>query len=197
MEPQKGKKSSDVVPKVKADLKVKAYKSRIPFSARLVQHELDKEFSKFLDVFKKLHINIPFADAIAQMPNYAKFLKEILKNKRKLEDFETMRLNEECSTILLNNLPLKLKDSGSFTILCTIGSINFEKVLCDLGASINLMPFSILQKLGLKEPTPFNMILHLADRSIAYPRGILEDVLVKVDKFIFPVDFVVLDIEFR
>ena len=106
-----------------------------------------------------------------------------------------MRLNEECSTILLNKLPSKLKDSGSFTILCTIGSINFEMVLCDLDASINLMSFSILQKLGLKEPTPFNVILELVDGSITYPRGILEDVLVKIDKFIFSVDFVVLDIE--
>ena len=81
MEPQKGKKSSDVVPKVKADLKVKAYKSRIPFPARLVQHKLDNEFSKFLDVFKKLHINICFADAIAQMPSYVKFLRRFLKTR--------------------------------------------------------------------------------------------------------------------
>ena len=104
-------------------------------------------------------------------------------------------MNEECSTILLNKLPSKLKDSRSFTISCTIGNINFENVLCDLGASINLMSFSILQKLGLKESTLFNIILQLVDRSITYPRGILEDVLVKVDKFIFPIDFVVLDIK--
>ena len=157
-----------------------------------MQHNLDKQFSKFLDVFKKLYINIPFADAIAQMPSYAKFLKEILKNKRKLEDFEIVRLNEECFTILL---PLKLKDPRSFTIPCTIGSINFDKALYDLDASINLTPLSILQKLRLKEPTPSNVTLQLADRSIAYPRRVLEDVLVKVDKFIFPVDFVILDME--
>lgn len=92
VETQKGEESSSVVPKVKAALEVEAYKPRVPFLARLVQHKLDKEFSKFPDVFKKLHINIPFADAIAQMPSYAKFLKEILKNKRKLEDFEILRL---------------------------------------------------------------------------------------------------------
>ena len=85
------------------------------------------------------------------MPSYAKIFKEILKNKRKLEDFETMKLNEECSTILLNKLPQKLKDPGSFTIPYTFGSINFDKALCDLGASINLMSSSILQKLGLNE----------------------------------------------
>ena len=78
------------------------------------------------------------------MPNYAKFLMENLKNKRKLEDFETVRLNEECSAIPLNKLPLKLKDSGSFIVPYTIGNINLEKVLCDLGASINLMSFLIL-----------------------------------------------------
>ena len=78
----------------------------------------------------------------------------ILKNKKKLEDFKTVKLNEKCSAILLNKLPQKLKDLGSFTIPCTISSINFDKALCDLGANINLMPLSILQKLGLKEPTP-------------------------------------------
>ena len=104
-------------------------------------------------------------------------------------------MNKECFAILLNKVPLKLKDPRSFTIYCIIGSINFEKVLCDLDASSNLMSFSILQKLGLKEPTPFNMILQLTDRSITYPRGILKDVLLKVDKFIFLVDFVVLDMK--
>ena len=91
-----------------------------------------------------MHIDIPFADVLAQMPNYAKILKKILKNKRNLEDFETVKLNEECFAILLNKLPQKLKDLGSFTISCTIDSINFDKVLCDLGASINLMSLSIL-----------------------------------------------------
>ena len=151
--------SSKFVPIVKFAPEVKAYKPKVSFPARLVQHNLDKQFSKFLEVFKKLHINIPFTDALAQMPSYAKFLKEILKNKRKLEDFKTMKLNEECSAILLNKLPQKLKDPGSFTIPCTIGSINFDKALCDLGANINLMPLSILQKLGLKEPTPSNVTL--------------------------------------
>ena len=83
-----------------------------------MQNKLDKDFSKFLNIFKKLYINIHFADAIAHMLRYAKFLKEILKNKRKLEDFETVRLNKEFSTILLNKLPLKLKDLWSFTIPC-------------------------------------------------------------------------------
>ncbi|XP_063949964.1 uncharacterized protein LOC135152790 [Daucus carota subsp. sativus] len=92
-------------------------------------------------------------------------------------------------------LPPKLKDPGSFTTPCTIGPLSFDKCLCDLGASINLMPLSVFKKLGLPEPKPTNMYLQLADRSITYPRGIVEDVLVKVDKLIFPADFVILDFE--
>ena len=115
---------------------------------------MDKQFAKFLEVFKKLHINIPLLDTISQMPSYAKFLKDIIANKRKLEEYEMVKLNEECSTILQNKLPPKLKDLGSFSIPCTIGEINFDKVLCDLGASINLMSFFVFRKLSLKEPTP-------------------------------------------
>ena len=95
----------------------------------------------------------------------------------------------------MKRLPPKLRDPGSFTIPCTIGNSYFEKALCDLGASINLMPFSIFKRLGMREPQPTNISLQLADRSITHPMGIVADVLVKVDKFIFPVDFVVLDME--
>ncbi|XP_022883158.1 uncharacterized protein LOC111399906 [Olea europaea var. sylvestris] len=155
-------------PQVKATVPVKAYVPPIPFPQRLQKHKLDKQFQKFLDVFKKLHINIPFAEALAQMPSYAKFMKDILSNKRKLEDNETIKLTEECSAILQHKLPPKLKDPGSFTIPCNI---------------------------GLGEAKPTTVSLQLADRSIKHPRGICEDILVKVDKFIFPVDFIILDME--
>ena len=88
-----------------------------------------------------------------------------------------------------------MKDPRSFTIPCTIGDCTFNNILCDLGASINLMPYSMMQKLGLDEPKPTNVSLQLVDRSITYPKGVLEDVLVKVGKFIFPIDFIVLDME--
>ncbi|KAL0455801.1 UNVERIFIED_CONTAM: hypothetical protein Slati_0919300, partial [Sesamum latifolium] len=129
------------------------------------------------------------------MPSSAKFLKEVLSNKRKWEDGETVKLNEECSTILQNKLSPNLKDLGSFSIPWTIGEINFDKALCDLGANINLMPYSIFAKLGMHELTPTIVTLQLADRSIKYHRGIVEDVLVKVGKFVIPVDFIVLDME--
>ncbi|PKA46918.1 hypothetical protein AXF42_Ash021506 [Apostasia shenzhenica] len=92
------------------------------------------------------------------MSNYAKFLKEILANKRKLNDFEMVCLTEESSAVLQNKLPPKLKDQGSFFIPCVIGNSNFNKVLCNLSASINLMPYSVFKKLGLGEAKPITYI---------------------------------------
>ncbi|XP_063948152.1 uncharacterized protein LOC135152235 [Daucus carota subsp. sativus] len=153
----------------KADNGVKQIYSPPPFPKRLQKHKLDKQFAKFLEVFKKLQINIPFEEALEQMPSYAKFMKSILSRKLKLEELETVALTEECSAVLQQKLPPKLKDPGSFTIPCTIGKLSFDKCLCDLGASINLMPLSVFKKLGLPEPKPTNMYLQLADRSITYP----------------------------
>ena len=98
-----------------------------------------------MDVFKKLHINIPFVDALEQMPSYVKFMKNILSKKRRLLDFEIMNLTEECSAILKRKLPQKLKGLSSFTIPCTIENSIFERALCDLGSSINLMLLSIFR----------------------------------------------------
>ncbi|XP_022874283.1 uncharacterized protein LOC111393120 [Olea europaea var. sylvestris] len=180
-------------PTVRAPNPVKDYVPPISFSQTLQRKKLDKQFAKFVKIFKKLHINISFADEIAQMPSYAKFLKEILSNKRKMEEHETVCLNEKCSAILLKKLPHKLKDPGSFTIPCTIGSNYFEHSLCDLGASVNLMPLSVYRSLGLGKTKPTTISLQLADKSIKRPKEIIEDVLVKVDKFIFSTDFIILD----
>ena len=132
---------------------VKPYIPPVPFPGRLKQQQLDAQFAKFLDVFKKLQINIPFAEALQQMPSYARFMKELLTKKRKLDGNEPVMLTGECSMIIQNlpNLPRKQRDQGSFTVPCTIGNIHFDKVLIDLGASINLMPLSIFRKLGLGE----------------------------------------------
>ncbi|XP_010247553.1 PREDICTED: uncharacterized protein LOC104590540 [Nelumbo nucifera] len=129
------------------------------------------------------------------MPQYAKFLKEIITSKRRWEDDQTVSLTEKCTSIITSKMPAKLKDPGSFTIPCVVGSIEFPNCLYDLGASINLMPLSIFRKLGLGEVKPTLMTLQLADHSIKKPHGVVEDVHVKVDKFIFPMDFVVLDFE--
>ncbi|KAG8498696.1 hypothetical protein CXB51_005123 [Gossypium anomalum] len=129
------------------------------------------------------------------MPNAVKFLKGLLANKRKLDDASHVELNAVCSAILQNRLPKKLKDPGSFTIPCLIGSLTVNNTLADLGASINIMPYKMFKQLGLGKPKQTRMSIQLADKTIRFPRGIIEDVLVKIDKFIFPVDFVVLDID--
>ncbi|XP_039119210.1 uncharacterized protein LOC120255420 [Dioscorea cayenensis subsp. rotundata] len=120
--------------------------------------------------------------------------KELLTNKRKLEDVLSVTFSEECSALITNSLPKKEKDPRGFIIPFMTGGLIDKKALTDLGKSINLMPYKIFQKLGLEELKPTLMTLQLADSSIKQPHGIIEDALLKVDKFIFPVDFVILDI---
>ena len=131
----------------------------ILYPQRLKKNKSDKQFTKFMEVFKKLHINIPFFDALEQMPSYVKFMKDTLSKKRRLSDFKTVNLTKECSAILQRKLPHKLKDPDNFTIPYTIGNSIFERALCDLGASINLMLLSIFRRLGLGEACPTTVTL--------------------------------------
>ncbi|XP_021971755.1 uncharacterized protein LOC110866917 [Helianthus annuus] len=167
----------------------------VPFPSRLKNQKYSREHGQFLDIFKQLKINLPFIEALQSMPKYAKFLKDLLRNKEKLGELSNVPLNGGCSAVVLNKLPEKLTDPGIFTIPCLFGSNTNTRALADLGASINLMPFSLYEKLDLGELAPTRMTLSLADRSIKYPRGIVENLLVKVDKFVFPADFVILDME--
>ncbi|XP_050909182.1 uncharacterized protein LOC127122952 [Lathyrus oleraceus] len=125
------------------------YKPPIPYPQRLAKSKTEGQFRKFVELLKQLNITIPFTEAITWMPSYAKFLKEILYNKKKLEDDETLTLNAECSAIIQNNMPAKLKDPGSFFISCVIGKFVIDKPLCDLGASVSSMPLSICERLKL------------------------------------------------
>ncbi|XP_047251529.1 uncharacterized protein LOC124886682 [Capsicum annuum] len=134
-------------------------------------------------------------DALSQMPSYAKFLKEILSSKRKLEEVSVVKLIEKCSAILQNKLPQKLDDPKSFTISCTLGGAHFEKALCDSGVSVNLMSFSIFKKLELCKIKDTGVSLQLTDQSTKNSKEIIEDVLIRVDKFAFPVNFIVLEME--
>ena len=129
------------------------------------------------------------------MPNYAKFLKDILNMKKKIVEEGIVNLTATYSAIIQRSLPAKMNDPGSFTIPYSIGKYEFKKSLCDSGVSINLMPLSMVQRLSLGEVTPTTIILQMVDRSMAQPEGVLEDVLVKVGKFIFPMDFVVMKME--
>ena len=122
-------------------------------------------------------------------------MKDLITKKSRWDDHKTIPLIETCSSIISRKIPAKLKDLGSFTIPCIVGTSEFPKYLCDLGASINLLPHLFFRNLGLGDVKPTNMSLQLADHSIKKPYGVIEDVLVKVYKFIFPVDFIVLDFE--
>ncbi|KAK4716147.1 hypothetical protein R3W88_014485 [Solanum pinnatisectum] len=113
----------------------------------------------------------------------------------RLMKYETVALTEECSSRIQNRLPKKLKDSGSFTVQITIGQSVHARGLCNLGASINLIPLSLYLKIRLGSPKRTNVILQLTDRSIARPEGVVENVLVQVGSLIFHVDFVFLDFE--
>ncbi|XP_076886632.1 uncharacterized protein LOC143536550 [Bidens hawaiensis] len=144
---------------------------------------------------KPVEINLPFNEALQHMPKYAKFLKDLLKRKDRLGEVSSIPLMGDCSAVVLNCVPENLSDPGVFTIPVLFGSDTMSHSLADLGASINLMVYSLYEKLELGEHTPTRISLSLADRSVKYPRGIIENLLVKVDKFVFPFDFVVLDME--
>ncbi|XP_016195564.1 uncharacterized protein LOC107636578 [Arachis ipaensis] len=173
---------------------VKAYTPPLPYPQRFNKEIKDQHFPKFLEVFKKLEINIPLAEGLEQMPLYAKFLKELINKKRSWHKKETIMLTQECSAVIQRGLPPKLKDPGSFFLPCTIGNITIKKALCDLGSSINLIPYSMMRKLCIKEVKPTQKSLELVDKSLVFPKGVIKNLLVKVDKFIFPADFVILDL---
>nr|GFA92487.1 reverse transcriptase domain-containing protein [Tanacetum cinerariifolium] len=136
-----------------------------------------------------------FAVAILLMPKFTSTIKSLLANKDKLFELAKVSLNENCSAMLLKKLLEKLGDPVKFLIPCDFSGMEVCHALADLGASINLMPLSIWKKLSLPELTPTRMTLtlELADRSITRPKGVAEDVFVKVGKFHFPTDFVVVD----
>ncbi|KAM1855557.1 hypothetical protein ACFX14_005887 [Malus domestica] len=156
------------------------------------KEQTDKEI---FDTFRKVQVNLPLLDAIKQVPKYAKFLKELCTNKRRFNDQETVALSEEVSAVLQRKLPPKLEDAGSFTIPCVIGGKEFGRALCDLGASINLMPYSVYESLNLGDLKETKVVIQLADRSNRYPKCLLEDVLVQVNELIFLADFFVLEME--
>ncbi|XP_060182851.1 uncharacterized protein LOC132612778 [Lycium barbarum] len=136
----------------------------------------------------------PFPQCLG-IPKYAKYIKDIVANKSRFTEYATVALSEECTSRIQNKLPTKLKDPGSFTIEISIETQVIARALCNLGASINLMPSSIFRNLGLGVPRPTSIVLQLADRSLARPEGIIEDVLVQVGSLIIPSDFVILDFE--
>ncbi|GJY37999.1 reverse transcriptase domain-containing protein [Tanacetum coccineum] len=174
-------------------------KPSIPYPSRLNDQKLrekaNNQMEKFFQIFQDLHFDISFADALILMPKFASTIKSLLSNKEKLFELARTPLNEHCSAVLLKKLPEKLGDPGKFLIPCDFPGMDVCLALADLGASINLMPLSVWKKLSLPELTPTCMTLELADRSISRPIGVAEDVFIKVGKFHFPADFVVVDFD--
>ncbi|XP_015960393.1 uncharacterized protein LOC107484296 [Arachis duranensis] len=155
------------------------YVPKAPYPQRLRKDRKDSQFSRFLEIFKRLQINIPFAEALEQMPLYAKFLKELMTKKRNWGENETVVLTEDYSAIIQKKLPQMMKDPRSFHIPCIIGDISIKKILCDLGASINLMSLVMMKRMIIEEVKLTRMALQLADRTFKFPHGVVEDLLVK------------------
>ncbi|KAL7596426.1 hypothetical protein Lser_V15G28925 [Lactuca serriola] len=166
-----------------------------PFPSQLASSKKQEEEKEILETFRKVQINISLLDAIKQIPRYAKFLKDLCTNKRKFKANEKIQVNANVSAVIQKKLPPKCKDPGMFAIPCTIGDLHNESVMLDLGASINVMPYSVFQSLNVGPLEETGVIIQLADKSSVFPRGVLEDILVQVNQLVFPADFYVIDLE--
>nr|GEW72443.1 reverse transcriptase domain-containing protein [Tanacetum cinerariifolium] len=187
------------IPIPEPDVSKTQLKLNIPYPSRLNDQKLSEkvtnQMEKFFQIFHDLHFDISSLDALLLTPKFASTIKSLLTNKDKLFELAKVPLNENFLTMLLKKLPKKLGDPDKFLIPWDFPGIDVCHAMADLGASINLMPLSIWKKLSLPELTPTRMTLKLANRSITHPKGVAEDVFVKVGKFHFPTDFVVVDFE--
>ena len=166
-----------------------------PFPQALKAKKKSINQAEILEVLRQVKFNIPILDMIKQVPTYAKFLNDLCTVKRGLNVDKKAFLTEQVSAIIQCKTTVKYKDFGCPTISVNIGGICVEKALLDLCAIVNLLPYLMYKQLGLGELKPSSITLSLADRSIKIPKGTVEDVLIQVDKFYYPVDFVVLDTE--
>nr|GEV78676.1 reverse transcriptase domain-containing protein [Tanacetum cinerariifolium] len=149
--------------------------------------------AKFMEMFRDLHFELSFNDALVHMPKFKPMFKKLLNNKNKLIELTKTPLNKNCYAVVLKKLPEKLGDPGRFLIPCDFSKFDNCLALADLGASINLMPLSVWKKLRLPTLNDTKMVSELADRTVSKPTGVAKNVFVKVGKFYFPADFVVLD----
>ena len=143
--------------------------------------------------FNQVKLNVPILDAIQQVPAYAKFLKDMCTKKRKTNVPKKVFLATNINEILSGPFLVKYKDPGCLIISCTIGQREISRALLDLGASINLLPLSVYQQLGLGELSPTQVTIKLADRSVKIPKGEIINVLIRVRDFIYPIDFIVFE----
>ncbi|GJT19770.1 reverse transcriptase domain-containing protein [Tanacetum coccineum] len=173
----------------------KPYKPKILHPQRLRKEKMEAQYGKFLDVIRAIRINVPIIDVFSRIPNYGKFLKELISNKHKIKQISSAFLSDKSSAMIQNKVLPKLGDPRSFLIPCNFNKTFSCNALANLGASINLMPYSLYAKLSLENLKPTKMSVRLADRSFQYPVGIAENMLVEVGKFTFPADFIILEMQ--
>ena len=161
------------------------YRIPPPFPQELRGKKKESQQACILEVLSQVKVNIPLLDIIKQVSAYAKILKDLCTIKKGLGIEKKAFLTEQVSVIIQSKYPVKYKDPRSPTISVNIGGNCIDKSLLDLGASVNLMPYSVYKQQGLGELKPTNITLSLADRSVKIPKGIVEDVLVKIDKFYY------------
>ncbi|MGG6712775.1 UNVERIFIED_CONTAM: retroviral-like aspartic protease, partial [Salmonella enterica subsp. enterica serovar Weltevreden] len=171
---------------------VKIFKTPPIFPAKKKKEDEDQHW---LEILSKVEINLPLLEAIKQIPKCAKIMKKMCTKKMRLGNNEKVVVSANVSSVIRRKLPPKCKDSGKFAISCIIGKKTVDKVMLDLGASINLMPFSIYKELNLGPLQPTRVVIQLTDRSFSFPEGMVEDVLVKVNNLIFPADFYIIDMD--
>ncbi|XP_021728352.1 uncharacterized protein LOC110695428 [Chenopodium quinoa] len=190
----KKSESSNEKAKEKDRMQDEVIKPKLSYPQIFLRHSMDEQFGRFIEMLKQLHLSIPFTYALQQMPNNSKFLKDILSGKRECNVVDLVNVGECYSALIHNDLPPKMKDPGNFSIPCNINGKLFQNALCDLGACVSIMPYSVFKKLKLGELLLTNMTLQLADRSINIPKGRIEDIPFKIGEFTIPVDFIVLKI---
>nr|GEV62279.1 hypothetical protein [Tanacetum cinerariifolium] len=195
--PSVQEQEKDEEPVVKPSVVVPKAKANFHYPSRLAKEKLREKddilATKFMEIFRDLHFELSFADALIHMPKFAPMFKKLLSNKDKLIKLTKRPLNENCSAAVLRKLPEKLGDPGRFLIPCDFLEFDNYLALADLGARINLMSLSIWKKLRLPTLNDTKMVLELSDETISKPTGVAENVFMKVGKFYFLVDFVVLD----
>ncbi|GJR27871.1 retrovirus-related pol polyprotein from transposon opus [Tanacetum coccineum] len=189
------KKKREEPKKVKPNVNyyVDPYEPSIPFPKRLEYHAEEALMHQTMESLNKIKINCPLLKQIRQTDNYAKQMKYLVENKPRTEEDNEIRMNPRCFALLQNHLPPKEQDPRSFIFPCSIRKLDFKNALADLGASISIMPFSMYKCLGIGKLKPINMLIEMADNTKCAPKGIVENLLIKIDKFIFPVDFVIID----
>ncbi|KAL1060215.1 hypothetical protein V6Z11_1Z116100 [Gossypium hirsutum] len=162
---------------------------------RLAKDKKENEEKRILETFRNEEVNISLLDAIKQIPRYSEFLKELCTSKRRLIGNERVNVGENVSAVLQKKVPPKYKDQGMFAISCEMGNLGIKKALCNLEASINFIPYSIYKLINAGPLKEIGVIIQLANRSVVYPEGLLEDVLVKVNELVFPADFYIINME--